>query len=550
MTAPAEGRVWAELPLAEGAFERARASALTAAGDVDTATGVLEHVLEHAAKDPGRPAVTEGARTVGYGELAERVAAVRTLLIGRGVGAGDVVACVGPRGTGTPVVFLALESVGASYLPADLDWPQERVRDVLGRSRATLLLDYTGGPASAPALEAARAAGVATASVPAVTAPGGPPPRDASDRSHEARYTIFTSGTTGRPKGATVEHQGMLNHLWAKVVDLSLTGDDVVAFTAPLVFDISIWQMLCPLMVGGHLVIVDDTVMRFPRRLVKTLDAHGVTVVELVPTVLGWLVDETVRRDQAPLRSLRSLLSTGEELHPAVAERAMAALPNASLVNAYGPTECSDDVTHHVVTPADLRRPRLPIGAPVLSTALYLLVEDEDGRWRAAGADEPGELFVGGKGVGLGYLNDPGTTDRAFFRDPFDPASPTGRLYRTGDLARIEDGLVHYLGRGDRQVKVAGVRMELDEIEAVLGRQPAVERCAVVVSGDGARSELVAHYTLREPVTSDDLYAAVRSALPPAMVPRRWREWEALPLTHNGKVDHRSLAAAHQEEAR
>ncbi|WP_406727094.1 amino acid adenylation domain-containing protein [Streptomyces sp. GD-15H] len=540
---------WAELPLVPGAVDRATSLALTSAKEVDTGTGVLEHVARHAERDPDRPAVTEGGRTLGYRALLLRVAAIRALLLDEGVRTGDTVACAGPRSAETPAVFLALESLGASYLPIDLDWPQERVRDVLERSRAVLLLDYaalTGTPAG-PAHAAARTARVRAVPLCADGAADAEPPRDASDRSRETRYTIFTSGTTGRPKGATVEHQGMLNHLWAKVVDLSLDADAVVAFTAPLVFDISIWQMLCPLLVGGHVVVVDDTVMRFPRRLVKTLDAHQVTVVELVPTVVGWLVDETVRRDPAPLRTLRWLLSTGEELHPAVAERAVAALPHAVLVNAYGPTECSDDVTHHVVTRSDLERTRLPVGAPVINTTLYLLLEDEEG-WRAAEPGESGELFVGGTGVGLGYLNDPETTARAFFRDPFDPASATGRLYRTGDLARFEEGVVHYLGRGDRQVKVAGVRMELDEIEAVLSRHPAVTKCAVTVSGDGERSQLVAHYSLREPVAPEELQNAVRAAVPPPMVPRRWREWDALPLTPNGKVDHRSLRAAVSEE--
>ncbi|MFE5915760.1 amino acid adenylation domain-containing protein [Streptomyces sp. NPDC056468] len=539
----------AELPLAPGTVDRARALALTSAKDVDTATGVLEYVARHAETDPDRPALTEGGRTLGYRALLLRVAAIRAVLLDEGVTAGDVVACAGPRSAQTPAVFLALESIGASYLPIDLDWPRERVRDVLERSRAALLLDYaamTGTPAGA-AHAAAEAARVRAVPLAAGGTAETPPPPGVADRSLEARYTIFTSGTTGRPKGATVEHQGMLNHLWAKVVDLSLRADDTVAFTAPLVFDISIWQMLCPLLVGGHVVVVDDTVMRFPRRLVKTLDAHQVTVVELVPTVVGWLVDETRRREPAPLKSLRRLLSTGEELHPAVAERAMTALPHVTLVNAYGPTECSDDVTHHVVTGPDLARTRLPVGSPVLNTALYLLVEEEDG-WRAAEPDESGELFVGGTGVGLGYLNDPEATERAFFKDPFTPESATGRLYRTGDLARFDEGVVHYLGRGDRQVKVAGVRMELDEIEAVLSRHPAVTKCAVTVSGDAERSQLVAHYSLREAATPEELQDTVRAAVPPAMVPRRWREWEELPLTANGKVDHRSLRAAVSEE--
>ncbi|GGX64753.1 amino acid adenylation domain-containing protein [Streptomyces hiroshimensis] len=553
-------RVRAGLPLAPGAVDRANALALRKAQEADTRTGVLEYVIRHAEQDPDRPAVTEGRRTMSYGALLERIAAMRDALLSQGVRAGDVVAATGPRSTGTPVVFLALESLGASYLPVDPGWPEVRVRDVLNRSRAALLLDYSGdgdgdgdsdgdgkGKGTAHAARAAaEAEGIPTLRPPTQDSgtSAAPLPRNTADRSHETRYTIFTSGTTGRPKGATVEHQGMLNHLWAKVADLSLGPGDVVAFTAPLVFDISIWQMLCPLLAGGRLVVVDDSAMRFPRRLVGTLDTAGVTVVELVPTVVGWLVDETQRLGGGLLGRLRWLLSTGEELHPAVAARVLDALPHVHVVNAYGPTECSDDVTHHLLTAADLVRPRLPVGSPVINTALYLLVHGADGTWRAAEPGESGELFVGGTGVGLGYLNDPGTTDRAFFRDPFDPASPTGRLYRTGDLARFAEGLVHYLGRSDRQVKVAGVRMELDEIEAVLSRHPAVGKCAVTVSGEGDLGELVAHYCPRSPVSPEALEEALSAALPLPMVPRRWREWDALPLTHNGKIDHRSLQAA------
>jgi amino acid adenylation domain-containing protein len=533
--------VGAELPLLPGAVDRARELALRHTRALDTGTALLDHVIAHAERGPDRPAVVDGDRTVSSGELLGLVAVTRDALSAAKVRAGDVVAAVGARSVHTPVVFLALEALGACYLPLDQNWPQVRVRDVLARSRATLLVDYSDGTAHA-ALAAAVTEKTTVLPLPQQATGATPPPRS-GDRSHEARYTIFTSGTTGRPKGATVEHQGMINHLWAKATDLALGPDDAVAFTAPLVFDISIWQMLCPLLVGGRLVVVGDDAMRLPRWLIGALDTAAVTVVELVPTVIGWLVDHLNRAGgERELPALRWLLSTGEELYPAVAQRVLRTLPHVSVVNAYGPTECSDDVTHHVVTAADLTGARLPVGTPVVNTALYVLVqEEESGRWRAAEPGESGELFVGGTGVGLGYLNDPDTTDRAFFRDPFDAGSATGRLYRTGDLARVDSAVVYYLGRGDRQVKVAGVRMELGEIEVVLSRHPAVDQCAVVVAGEGERGELVAHYSVRTPVTATALQETLSSQLPAAMVPRRWQEWRALPLTHNGKIDHRSL---------
>ncbi|WP_438290437.1 amino acid adenylation domain-containing protein [Streptomyces sp. HUAS TT7] len=540
---PAEG--FTELTLAPGAASRASALALRNTLDVNTGTAVLEHVIRHAEADPGRPAVTDGERMLSYRDLLERVAATRNALLSRDVRTGDVVAAAGPRSAGTPVVFLALESVGACYLPIDLDWPEERARDVLERSRAVLLLDYsdTDGAARA-ACSAAAAQRIPALRLQVESAPGELLAPNARDHSHESRYTIFTSGSTGRPKGAVVEHQGMLNHLWAKAGDLSLGPDDAVAFTAPLAFVISIWQMLAPLLVGGRIAVVNDTAMHFPRGLITALDAADVTVVELVPTVVGRLVDEVQRLGGGSLKRLRRLVSTGEELHPSVAARVHEALPHVSVVNAYGLTECSDDVAHHLVTHADLQRSRLPVGSPVVNTTLYLLIHGADGTWRAAEPGEIGELFVGGAGVGLGYRSDPDTTGRAFFRDPFDPASPTGRLYRTGDLARFDEGLVYYLGRGDRQVKVAGVRMELGEIEAVLSRHPGIDKCAVTVSGGAGPGELVAHYCLRGPASPEELQQTLSAALPLPMVPRRWKEWDALPLTHNGKIDHRSLRAA------
>ncbi|GAB3845628.1 hypothetical protein GCM10029963_24190 [Micromonospora andamanensis] len=226
-----------------------------------------------------------------------------------------------------------------------------------------------------------------------------------------------------------------------------------------------------------------------------------------------------------------------------MAERLLSTLPHVRVLNAYGPTECSDDVTHHEVTTADLKLPRLPVGAPIANADLYLLVREATGQWRAAEPQEAGELFVGGPAVGLGYANDEENTAAAFYRDPFDPSSPTGRLYRTGDAASFDGTVVRYLGRLDRQVKVAGVRMELDEIEAVLRRHDAIAACAVTLIDSGGRAGLAAHYVAARPVDAEELRSYLAAALPEAMVPRHLVERAALPLTPNGKTDHRALRA-------
>ncbi|MFD3515427.1 amino acid adenylation domain-containing protein [Streptomyces sp. NPDC058657] len=555
MSAPVD---LAALPLAPGAALRAAELGLGSASTCDNTPGVLALTARTAALTPARTAVVDGTSVLDYAALVARSDQFRAVLAAAGCGVGTVVAAVGHRSADTIAAFLAIEGLGAVYLPIAPDWPGRRVTEVLERSGAGLLLDYSGDPGGGgshgvTAVKSAAQLGIPVADAPGAGAPvadrpADRPADDGRDRSFEARYCIFTSGTTGRPKGAAVEHRGMMNHLWAKVDDLALTSSDRLAFTAPLVFDISIWQMLAPLLVGGSVVVVRQQELSFPRRLTNFLERSGTTVVELVPTVVGWIAAEAERRMTVTLPALRWLISTGEELHPGLAARLLTASPHIRVLNAYGPTECSDDITHHEVTRPDTSRPRLPVGSPVAGARLYLLVRDEEsGQWQAAGPGEAGELFVGGVVVGLGYVNDPDNNATAFFADTLDPDSPTGRLYRTGDLARFEDGVVQYLGRIDRQVKVAGVRMELDEIEVVLRRHPSVGQCAVTVPVVGGRAELAAHYTLNSPVRPDELRAYLAEALPDAMVPRHLTELDAMPLTHNGKTDHRALRQLTQD---
>ncbi|WP_405186876.1 2,3-diaminopropionate biosynthesis protein SbnB [Streptomyces anulatus] len=533
-----EPRPLRPLKLAPGARDRAVLRSQSNPVPVDATGRVFDAVRARAGKQPELVAFVEDANIIAYGPFFERVLEVRALLAATGCGAGDVVACIGPRTSDTAALFVALEDLGALYLPVDPDWPSTRVGDVLRRSGSRFVVEY-GRQASAGRLS------VRTLDPGA----GGPAVPGAGEG--DPRYVIFTSGSTGRPKGAVVDQAGLMNHLWAKVHDLGLTADDAVAFTAPLVFDISVWQMLAPLLVGGSVVVFPHDVMLFPRRILRTLERQEVTVAEMVPTLVTALVQEAERsKGSRPLPRLRRLISTGEELVPSLAERVLSALPHTSLLNAYGPTECSDDVTHHVVTGADLSRTRLPVGRPVAGATLYVLVHDaETGTWDAADAGRAGELFVGGRPVGHGYVGDAAATSEAFFRDTLDPRSPTGRLYRTGDLARIDEDGVHYLGRTDRQVKVGGVRIELGEVEAVLSRHTWVESCAVSVSDDTGRPELVVHYVASEELPVDELRKHLAASLPADMVPKRWVHLAALPLTGNGKVDHRSLQGGRDRAA-
>ncbi|CAM5243220.1 2,3-diaminopropionate biosynthesis protein SbnB [Streptomyces cyaneofuscatus] len=530
-TAPHPPEALRPLALAPGARQRAVQRHRSNPVPVDTAGRLFDTVRRWAEEQPERVAFVEGDDTIAYGPFFRRILEIRALLTDRGCGVGDVVACIGDRSSDTAALFIALEDLDALYLPVDPAWPAARVADVLRQGGSRYVVEYGRDAQGSRLAVRAQDPGADRTTVPGAGV-------------GEPRYIIFTSGSTGRPKGAVVDQTGMMNHLWAKVHDLGLTADDSVAFTAPLVFDISVWQMLAPLLVGGRVVVFPAEVMLFPRRIFRALERTEVTVAEVVPSLATVLAQEASRNtEQTSLPALRWLISTGEELVPSLAERILTVLPHAQLMNAYGPTECSDDVTHHVLTTADLRRNRLPVGQPIANAVLYVLVYDPDtGTWDAAEPGRAGELFVGGVPVGHGYVGDTAATNVAFHRDTLDPGSPTGRLYRTGDLARIDQDGVHYLGRTDRQVKVGGVRIELGEVEAALSRHPEVESCAVSVAADaGGRPELVAHYVAPGEPQIDDLRNHLSAALPAAMVPKQWVRLAAMPLTGNGKVDHRSL---------
>ncbi|MER5352897.1 amino acid adenylation domain-containing protein [Kitasatospora sp. NPDC002551] len=544
-------RALARLPLHPGTLDAARARALRSPlPRTDPSTGVWAHVREWAERDPDRVAAVSDAGTTTYRQLAHRVHQLRAVLTAGSCTPGSRVAVAGPRSTDTIAAFLAIESLGAAYLPLAPDWPQARAEAVLRTAGPHCVL--VPDTADATSVTAARAAVGAAVPLlvfppPAAAQPGErlAPARVAAG--DEPRYVIHTSGSTGGPKGVIVDQLGMLNNLRFLVGRLQLTGADRVAFTAPPAFVISVWQMLAPLLVGATVVIVTDADQRFARRLASTVERTGVTVLELVPTAIDWTVREAARRGAGrEFARLRCLVSTGERLDPGIAGAALRLLPHVELFNAYGATECSDDVVLHRITADDLAAPLLPVGRPAPGVVLYLLVH-EDGAWRAAEPGEAGELWVGGDAVSAGYLHDPERTAAAFYADGFDPASRTGRLYRTGDLARFADGIAHCLGRTDRQVKIGGVRIELDEVEAALSALPGVLGCAVLAEVQDGTAGLVAFFVAAPGVSRDTASDALRAALPAAFVPRRWVRLDSLPANGSGKIDRlalRSLAGA------
>ena len=356
-------------------------------------------------------------------------------------------------------------------------------------------------------------------------------------------YVIFTSGSTGEPKGALISHRGMLNHLWAKVADLDLTAEDVVAQIATATFDVHVWQFLSPLLVAGRTAIFEGDDAWEPRRLLTRLGRDGATIVETVPSHLQ-LVLEVLEHEPllaADLDALRVMMLNGEPLPVEQTTRWQARVPGAAIVNAYGATETSDDVTHfhlHGDPPAGWTS--VAISGTLPNLGVYVL----DPWLHPVPRGFVGQLYAAGVGVGQGYVNDPVRTAAAFLPDPYSD-EPGARMYRTGDRVRLgPGGHIHVLGRVDRQVKIRGQRIEIGEIEQALAQQPEVCEGAVVVVEDQTWGKRLAAFVVASaPISVTTLAAGLRARLPAAMVPRTFDVLDALPLLDNGKLDRNALVA-------
>lgn len=498
-----------------------------------------------AARSPDAAAAACAGETLTYAQLNRRANRLAHGLRSAGIGPESLVALLADRDLNLLTMIVGTLKTGAAYLPLDPHAPPARLAQLL----------ETGGPEAVlggPGYGAAVTEIVASAS--RSTADAAPMAFDfdalleISDNEENPplvgeagnlAYVIFTSGSTGTPKAAMVEHRGLLNNIRSKLETLELDAGAVVAQTASQCFDISVWQFLTAPVCGGRVEIFPDAAASDPQRLLAATDETGVTVLEIVPSLMKGVLDSP--RPPNALANLRWLLPTGEALAPDVARRWFETFPAVPLLNAYGPAECSDDVAYHLLreSPSAERGASVPIGRPIDNLRLYVL--------NAALEPQPagivGELCIGGVGVGRGYLRDPARTAAAFVPDPF-AREPGARLYRSGDLGRFRtDGTIEFLGRLDHQVKLRGYRIEPGEIEAVLRRHPKVNDAAVVLqtyAPDDRR--LVAYVACGDDgVAEESLRERIRSSLPAYMMPAAFVRLSALPLNRNGKLDRSRL---------
>jgi amino acid adenylation domain-containing protein len=487
-----------------------------------------EHVRAH----PDTVAAVRGDQRLTYRELNQRANRLARSLLARGLRPEDVVAVVTERSLNWLVAVLAVFKAGGAYLPIEPHFPPDRIATTLTRAGCGLVLTEPGATAN---LERALAA------LPDIRTFDATVREDHPDTDlgvevapDQLAYICFTSGSTGEPKGAMCEHAGMLNHLFAKIDDLEIGPGSVVAQTAPQCFDISLWQLISALLVGGRTVLVEQQLTLDVGRFVQRIVDARVSVLQVVPSYLEVVLSHL---DHHPRRlpDLRYVSVTGEALKWELTERWFAAYPEIKLLNAYGLTETSDDTNHEV-----LDRPpagRVPLGSPIHNIRVYVL----DERLEPVPLGAPGMIVFSGICVGRGYINDPQRTRAVYLTDPHRPGE---RLYLSGDYGRwLPGGKLEFLGRRDSQIKLNGFRIELGEIEESLARVPGIRDVAVVVAEAANRTRhLVGFYTAERPLTTKFLLERIGRSLPKYMVPAALRELGQLPVTANGKIDKKALA--------
>lgn len=500
---------------------------------------VHELFHEHVRKTPDAIAIVQpgatgsaGTRVVTYVELDQRAEMAADQLRSAGIKAGDFVAIMMARSIEMIVSMLATLKVGAAYVPLDPTYPDERLHFMLADTAARVCLTQAGarercGSSETPVIAidtSHHTTALRTNSVPAVQVLADAP-----------AYVMYTSGSTGKPKGVLVPHRGIIR-LVRDASYARLDNTTAILHAAPPSFDASTFEIWGALANGGRCVLGPHAVVPDLAELKRVIAGNGVTTVWLTASLFNMIID----RAPETLATVTEVLTGGEALSVPHVRRALRVFPHIQFINGYGPTETTTFACcYRIPRTLDAQCVSVPIGTPIAKTSVHLF----DEHLRSVAAGQPGDLYIGGDGVALGYLNRPDLTAERFIQHP--NGGSGARLYRTGDRARrLADGSLEFLGRIDDQVKIRGYRVELGEVEAVLRTHGGLKEVAVVLREDQpGEKRLVAYYTpaAGSQISLDALRRGLSSRLPEYMVPSHFVMVDPMPLTPNGKIDRRNL---------
>jgi len=529
-------------------------------------TRLLQDYAAEAAQARGDAGALElGDETVSHGQLDADANRLAWLLAEHGLRGGERVALFSPKRPAAVTAMLATLKAGCAYVPIDLESPPARLEGIVGAADARAVLvapeatplvdeliargglrpDVLAGALGPGPVEGERfAAAFGTADGDAQ--PAGAPPLHPSPDS--AAHVLFTSGSTGAPKGVVITHANARAFVDWAVEHFRLREDDRLSGHPPLHFDLSTFDIYGTLAAGARLHMVPPQTSLSPPKLASFMREHALTQWFSVPSLLTYLARFDAI-DYGDFPALRRLLWCGEVLPTPVLSHWMRRLPHVSFTNLYGPTEATIASSHHTVleVPAD-DTPPVPIGRACPGEELLVLDRD----LKPARPGEIGDLYIAGVGLSPGYWNDLAKTAEVFLDDPR-PGRAGGRIYRTGDLASIDaDGVCHFVGRADSQVKSRGHRIELGEVEAALDTVPGLRESAVVgVDSGGFEGTTIccAYVGSGSPAPRPAaLRRQMSNLLPRYMLPSRWLDLDSLPKNANGKVDRPALRALFTEQ--
>ncbi|GHO51756.1 non-ribosomal peptide synthetase [Ktedonobacter robiniae] len=503
--------------------------------------GTIQRLFEEQVeRTPDALALIDAEGTLTYRDLNARANQLAHFLRREGITPETRVGVALQRSRTMIVALLAILKAGGAYVPLDPTFPQERLRFMLHDAQVSLLLTQERHITMLPLdsdihafcldRDWERVAQERTEN-PAVETTG-----------ESLAYLLYTSGSTGQPKGVLGTHRASLNRFHWMWTQYPFAADEVCAQKTTLNFVDAVWEIFGPLLQGVRLVLVPETTVKDPQPFLDLLAQHRVSRLVLVPSLLRVLL-ESEPNLQARLPHLRHWICSGEALSLDLVHRFQQALPESRLLNLYGSSEVAADATCYELAP---QAERVLIGRPIANMRVYLL----DQQRRLVPVGVPGELYLGGEGVARGYHQRPDLTEAVFLEDPLTPDSGL-RFFKTGDWARyLPDGTLEYLGRVDQQVKVRGMRLELGEIEAVLSQHEALREAVVVAREERpGDTRLVAYVVCQQgqQVTQQELRDHLSAALPAYMVPALVVTLDTLPLTPNGKVDRRALPKPENE---
>ncbi|WP_432401626.1 amino acid adenylation domain-containing protein [Wukongibacter sp. M2B1] len=496
----------------------------------------VHHLFEeHAKKAPNDTAILFEGEKYSYGQINEKANRIANYLVKAGLQKEEPVAVLLDRSPLIVEGILGIWKAGGAYIPIDPGYPMQRIENVLEESKVRFILSLS--EYASPELENAYDGQwiCLDASEKEIEKESGENLELDIDTNGLA-YVIYTSGSTGRPKGAMIEHLGMMNHIHAEIDELKITKTSLVAQNASHCFDVSVWQFFAALTIGARIAIYPNEVVVDVRQFTDRIIEDGVTVLEVVPSVLVVMI-EHMKEQGKRAKELEYLLVTGETVKPDLIEKWFEISKETKVVNAYGPAEASDDVTQHTMTEVP-KGESIPIGKPIQNISIYIV--DQDMKLCPVGVK--GEICVSGIGVGRGYLNNPEKTKEVFLEDPFIEEKGV-RLYKTGDIGRwLENGNIEFYGRKDYQVKIRGHRIELEEIETRILKHPKVKEAVVVDKAEATGEKTLCGYIVFEGGTkAGELREYLQEYLPGYMIPTYIVPIEKMPLSPNGKVDRKAL---------